>query len=79
MSTLVSILKDQAAAWEASQAKLTTDELLAARDWIKDCLGTFRDLEDEQQVDELSDAEITRGIARNFDGGLGAFKASVQS
>lgn len=78
MSTLLSILKNAQANHEASATTLTASELLAARDWIKDCLDTFRDLDDESDVDDLSDEQVTRGIARHFVGGLAEFKA-VQS
>ena len=51
--------------------KLTPDELKAAREWISECY--WPDLDD---ADELSDREIERGIARHFDGGIAAFKAT---
>lgn len=79
MSTLHTILLDQSAAWDASTTRLTPEEVQAAREWVKDCLGTFHDLENEGDVDQLSDGQIARGIARHYSGGIAAFKASVHS
>lgn len=45
--------------------------ITAARDWISDC--TWSDLAPED-VAELSDEEILRGIEQNYDGGLAAFE-----
>lgn len=49
---------------------LNAAELAEARSWIGDC--EWRDLEPED-VAELTDAEIMRGVARHYDGGLAAF------
>ncbi|MEH2050917.1 peptide ABC transporter substrate-binding protein [Nostoc sp.] len=56
--------------------ELTPNQLLEARDWIKDCCP-WGDLHDEEQVDELTDDEVTTGIARNFSGGISQFKKAV--
>jgi hypothetical protein len=50
---------------------LTAEELAAAREWIADCV--WRDL-DADDVAELTDEEVTRGVARHYDGGLAAFR-----
>lgn len=55
---------------------LTGDALREARGWVADFV--WADLDDES-FDELTDAEITRGIARHYDGGLPAFLASFDS
>jgi hypothetical protein len=55
--------------------KLTPNQLLEARTWIKDCCP-WSDLQ-EEQVDELSDEEVTAGIARHFSGGISEFKKTV--
>jgi hypothetical protein len=55
---------------------LTKDELTAAREWLKEC--AWDDIEMEE-FDELTDAQIERGIKRHFDGGLDAFLATCRS
>jgi len=42
-----------------------------ARDWISDC--AWSDL-DPEQVAELSDEEVLRGVEQHYDGGLAAFE-----
>ena len=54
---------------------LTKEELRLAREWIADCV--WQDLESEE-LDDLSDEEITRGIRRHFSGGISAFKETCQ-
>ncbi len=53
---------------------LNTQELNAARDWIKDCLDCFSDLECTDDVDQLTDIQVMRGIKRHYNGGLDQFK-----
>jgi hypothetical protein len=55
--------------------KLTPNQLLEARNWIRDCCP-WRDLETEE-IDELTDEEVTAGIARHFSGGISEFKQAV--
>ncbi|RCJ34614.1 hypothetical protein A6769_22050 [Nostoc punctiforme NIES-2108] len=55
--------------------ELTPNQLLEARNWIKDC-SPWGDLQ-EEQVDELTDDEVTAGIARHFEGGISEFKKTV--
>lgn len=38
----------------------------AARDWVLDCSWK----EDPEDIAEMSDAEILRGVERHYDGGL---------
>ena len=58
------------------ELELNQSELEEARDWIKDCLGSWRDLETEEDVDDLSDSQVIKGINKNYCGGLKAFKES---
>ena len=51
--------------------KLTKYQINCARDWIKDC--TWRDINDEEEIDGMSDEEIIDGIKRHYAGGLRAF------
>ncbi|MGF1934530.1 MAG: peptide ABC transporter substrate-binding protein [Nostoc sp. ChiQUE02] len=55
--------------------ELTPKQLLQARDWIKDCCP-WGDLQ-EDQVDDLSDDDVTAGIERHFKGGISEFKKTV--
>ncbi|MBD2204951.1 peptide ABC transporter substrate-binding protein [Calothrix sp. FACHB-1219] len=54
--------------------KLTPEELIEARCWIKDCC--WADLKADQ-VDELTSGEVLRGIRRHYDGGIIAFKNAI--
>ena len=56
--------------------ELNPAQLEEARDWIKDCLGSWRELETEEDVDELSDSQVIKGINKHYCGGLEAFKES---
>jgi hypothetical protein len=51
---------------------LNPRELKEAREWIAEC--QWRDIDSEEDVEELSDEEITEGIAKHFDGGIESFK-----
>ena len=53
--------------------RMNQAQLEQARAWIKDCLGTWRDLESEDDVDECSDREIERGVERHYSGGIAQF------
>jgi len=57
---------------------LAPEQLNAAREWVKDCAGSFTDIETEEDVDALTEAQVIRGIARHFDGGLPAFVATFE-
>lgn len=59
----------------STEQKLTKEELAAAREWIADCC--WPDLEPED-VEELTDDEVERGIRRHFEGGLDEFKLAVE-
>jgi hypothetical protein len=52
--------------------ELTPNQLLEARNWIRECCP-WGDLY-EEEVDELTDDEVTTGIARHFEGGISEFK-----
>lgn len=55
---------------------LTPRELIEARDWIKDCVPGWRDL-NKENVDELTDEEVTTGVKRHFSGGISEFKKAT--
>ena len=44
-----------------------------ARDWAKECAGSFTDIECDDDVDAMSDEVIMFGVCRRYDGGLKAF------
>lgn len=46
------------------------DAYALARDWVSDCL--WRDM-DEEDVLELSDEQVRRGVERHYHGGWVAF------
>lgn len=50
-------------------APLSAAHLVEARDWVYDC---FPDA-----PEDLTDAEVGQAIARYYDGGLQAFRASM--
>ncbi len=41
------------------------------REWVSECAGSW--VEDEEEIEEMSDMQIVRGVQRHFDGGLDAF------
>lgn len=51
-------------------ASYTKNQLAEMREWVSDCAG---DLQDLDVISEMTDAEITAWVARNYDGGLPAF------
>jgi hypothetical protein len=55
---------------------MSEKELKQAREWIKECLGTWRELETEDDVDQLTDSQVQKGIAKHFSGGIEEFKRS---
>lgn len=50
--------------------QLTSQQLTEARDWIADCTWT-------DDVSQLTDSQVTRGIARHYSGGIAQFIADV--
>jgi hypothetical protein len=54
---------------------LRPHEIKDARIWVKECLGTWHDLQTEEDVDSLSDDQIVEGIIHNF-GTLEHFRRS---
>lgn len=48
----------------------TPEQILAMREWIKDC--QWGDMS-EEDIDELSDEEIIRGVNKHYDGGTWEF------
>ena len=53
--------------------ELSKEDLKAAREWIIECLGTWRDIESEEDVEELSDAQVIKGIEKHYNGGIQQF------
>lgn len=49
---------------------VTAAQLAEARGWISDCMWG-----DDVDLDELTDAQVERGIARHYDGGITQFVA----
>lgn len=60
-------------AWEpqAEIQRLDPDLIRAARAWVADC--SWAELNSDEDVADLSDAEIIRGIQRHYAGGLAQF------
>lgn len=58
-----------------STALLTPEQLTDARDWVADCVWADLDADD---VTELTDVQVTRGIARHYDGGVAQFIADSE-
>ena len=55
-----------------NDSNITPDVIKQMRDWIKECLP-WPDLETEEEVDDLSDAEVIKGVKTHFDGGIEGF------
>ena len=54
---------------------LSNKEAIAAmREWIKDCV--WADME-ESDMNEISDIEVVRGVARHYAGGIAEFLRSM--
>lgn len=60
---------------QQEQTSLTTQELVYARDWIKEC--SWGDL-DRDDVDDLTDKQVERGISKSYSGGIEEFKRSCK-
>jgi hypothetical protein len=56
---------------------LSASQLNAAREWVKDCLPSFRDLDDEESVDASSDEDIQRGLEKHYSGGVRQFLSDL--
>lgn len=50
----------------------TPETIREMRDWIADCV--WQDLH-EDEVDDLTDEQVVRGVARHYCGGVAAFIA----
>ena len=53
---------------------LSTQQLEWARDWIKDC--SWREDFEPEEVDEMTDQDVIKGISKHYCGGLDEFKRS---
>lgn len=51
---------------------LTTEHVAAMRDWCLDCMSGYFDWE-EDEINEASDCEIVKWVARQYDGGVRQF------
>lgn len=56
-------------------SKLTAEQLTEARAWIAECL--WADM-CEEDIAELTDRRVERGIARHFGGGIAGFVATFE-
>jgi hypothetical protein len=54
-----------------TEAKLIKE----AREWVAECMWR----EDPEELDELTDAQIKRGVNRHYDGGWSGFIRDMQS
>ena len=52
---------------------ITAEHIQDAKEWMIDC--EWSDM-DEDDIADLSDGEVVRGVSRHFDGGWSAFLAS---
>lgn len=53
---------------------MTVEQLEMAREWIADCTwGETDDDPENEWVEQLTVAQVVRGIERNFCGGVAAF------
>ena len=52
---------------------LTAEHIQDAKEWMMDCYWSDMD---EDDIADLSDGEVVRGVSRHFDGGWNAFLAS---
>jgi hypothetical protein len=59
------------------KVQLSHEEVEKAKDWLADC--SFRDIADEDEIYEMSDAEIQKAVSKHYDGGIHAFKQSVNT
>ncbi|MGI2908339.1 hypothetical protein [Tolypothrix sp. VBCCA 56010] len=55
---------------------LTATEILKARDWLAECVnqGCWRNMENDDDVRNLSDQEVVNAIIRYYDYGIEGFK-----
>lgn len=50
------------------------DMIKQAREWLLDCISSFANVEDEEQIiAELSDIQVMRAVERTYDGGWRQF------
>lgn len=61
---------------KGKEYEVSPEQIQAARSWIADCLGGWTDLEDENDISELSDLEVLKGVNRHYGGGIESFLAN---
>jgi hypothetical protein len=49
--------------------RITPEVISAMREWVSDCSWG----EGPEEIEEMSDTQIVRGVARHFDGGIEEF------
>jgi hypothetical protein len=54
---------------------VTAQQLAEAREWIADCV--WADL-DQEDIDALTDDQVTRGVRRHYSGGVAQFVSDCQ-
>lgn len=59
-------------ATQQHSSAISASDIQEMRDWIADCI--WRDL-DEEQVAELTQGEVIKGVERHYYGGVDAFLA----
>lgn len=52
----------------------TPETIAAAREWVADCVW----IEDPEDIEEMTDAQILAGVERHYDGGLAQFIADAE-
>jgi hypothetical protein len=57
---------------KSAKLELSVEEIKLARDWIKDC--DWADIEDDEDVDDLTDEQVEKAVQRFYDGGISNFK-----
>jgi hypothetical protein len=54
-----------------SQLTTTKEQMTSARDWVKDCM--WADIESPEEVDDMSDLQIQKGVIDHYEGGWSQF------
>ena len=53
----------------------TAQDIQEMREWIADCEGIWK--EDAEELEDLTDAQVLRGVARHYAGGIAQFIADA--
>lgn len=60
---------------KGKEYEVSQKQIQDARSWVSDCLGGWTDLEDEDDISDLSDQELLTGVDRHYCGGIESFLA----